>query len=230
MPVTAQLGILIVVGYVVGSIPFGLVIALAKGVDPRLSGSGNIGATNAARAIGGKRWFFLIFFLDMLKGLLPMLAAAVLLRHEARTSETYLLWLGVGLAAVLGHMFSIFLKLKGGKGVSTSTGVLLGLWPYYTLPVLGALVVFLTVFQISRYISLASMVSAVSVPILYVVIGLLWSPPWPILGEQWPLLVFACLMCAMVIYKHRDNIARLRAGTETKFRKKEPIPTMDARP
>jgi glycerol-3-phosphate acyltransferase PlsY len=207
MPVTAQLGILIVVGYVVGSIPFGLVIALAKGVDPRLSGSGNIGATNAARAIGGKRWFFLIFFLDMLKGLLPMLAAAV-----------------------LGHMFSIFLKLKGGKGVSTSTGVLLGLWPYYTLPVLGALVVFLTVFQISRYISLASMVSAVSVPILYVVIGLLWSPPWPILGEQWPLLVFACLMCAMVIYKHRDNIARLRAGTETKFRKKEPIPTMDARP
>ena len=140
MPATAQLGILIALAYIVGSIPFGLVVALAKGVDPRLSGSGNIGATNAARAIGGKRWFFLIFFLDMLKGLLPMLVAAVLLRHESRTAETYLLWLAVGLAAVLGHMFSIFLKFKGGKGVATSAGIMLGLYPYYTYPgLIGAI-------------------------------------------------------------------------------------------
>jgi glycerol-3-phosphate acyltransferase PlsY len=96
--------------------------------------------------------------------------------------------------------------------------------------VVGALVVFLLVFAISKYISLGSIAAALSVPVLYMAIGLLWSPPWPIFGSQWPLLVFACLMAGMVVYKHRDNIARLRAGTETRFKKKDPVPMMDARP
>jgi glycerol-3-phosphate acyltransferase PlsY len=224
-PPAAQFGLLIVVAYLLGSVPFGLLVGLAKGKDPRKFGSGNIGATNAARALGGKKWFFLIFTLDMLKGLLPMVAAGLLLHGQAKTPTTYTLWLATGLAAILGHVFSVFLKFKGGKGVATSAGVMLGVWPYYTIPGLVALGVFAVVLMVWRHVSLASIVAAVSVPVAYVLIGLTRSPPWPVFGDQWPLLAFALTIAGLIVYRHRSNIARLKAGTELRLAKKKDEPS-----
>jgi glycerol-3-phosphate acyltransferase PlsY len=214
--------ILIPVAYLVGSIPFGLIVGILKGVDPRTAGSGNIGATNLGRLLGG-RYFALVFILDMLKGMLPMLAAGIVLRRGLSLDSTsYLLWLAVGLAAILGHLFSMFLRFTGGKGVATSAGVMLGLFPYFTVPGLLAIAAFVVIFLITRYVSVGSMLSAAIFPVAYVVIGR--SCGWPVFGGQWPLLAFAILVAAMIIFKHRGNIARLRAGTENKFARKT-VPT-----
>jgi acyl phosphate:glycerol-3-phosphate acyltransferase len=130
----------------------------------------------------------------------------------------YALWILVGFAAIAGHLFSCFLKFKGGKGVATSCGVMMGLFPYLTIPgVLGTLV-WIVVFQIWRYVSLASIAGAVAFPVLYVVIALAMG--WPVFGQQWPLLVFALVIAGMIVIKHRSNIARLRAGTENRFARK----------
>src|SRR5258706_11074153 len=125
---------LIPLAYFAGAIPFGLIIARTQGIDPRTAGSGNIGATNVGRLLGGK-FFAIVFILDLLKGLLPTLAAdAILARFRGNAAdyraEDYLLWLLVGFAAICGHMFSVFLKFKGGKGVATSAGVILGVYPF----------------------------------------------------------------------------------------------------
>lgn len=206
----AALLALIPIAYVVGSIPFGFLIGLAKGIDVRKAGSGNIGATNVARLLGG-RFFALVFILDLLKGLLPVLAAAYLLRG-ANDMLDYALWLLVGFAAIAGHMFSLFLKFKGGKGVATSTGVILGIFPYFTYPGLIAAGIAVAVFAITRYVSITSMAGAICFPIAYVVISSIFYPP--VLGSKLPLLVFALLVAFMIVYKHRTNLARLRAGTE----------------
>src|SRR5687768_9764091 len=184
--------ILIPLAYLAGSVPFGLIVGMSKGVDPRKGGSGNIGATNVARVLGHKKYFWIVFFLDLFKSLIPMaIASAMVLRipPEQRDWRIYLLWLSVGFAAVLGHMFSIFLRFKGGKGVATSAGVMLGLFPYYTWPGLVAVVVFIVVFLIWRYISLGSMIGAAAFPVAYLIIGL--SQRWPVFGDQLPLLIFA---------------------------------------
>jgi glycerol-3-phosphate acyltransferase PlsY len=209
-----QVCLLIPAAYVLGSVPFGLIVGKSKGVDPRTAGSGNIGATNVGRLLG-KRFFVIVFLLDLLKGLLPMLAAAAVLRDAPQEPKTFFLWLLVGLAAILGHMFSLFLGFKGGKGVATSSGVVLGLFPYFTIPGLIGLLIWFVTFKISRYVSLASIVAAIAFPVLYVAIGL-WRN-WSVFGEQWPLLAFAVLVAVMIVWKHRGNIARLRAGTENRF-------------
>lgn len=215
MSAALQVGLLVPVAYLLGSIPFGLIVGRSRGVDPRNSGSGNIGATNVGRLLG-RRFFALVFTLDLLKGLLPMLAAAYVLAGETRSEWegwwTYLLWLLVGGAAIAGHMFSVFLALQGGKGVATSTGVLLGLWPYYTIPVLIAAVAWAVAFRVSRYVSLASITAAAAFPMAYIAIGL--ARGWDVFGDQLPLLGFAVVMAALIVFKHRGNIARLRAGTE----------------
>src|SRR5690349_16872893 len=128
---------LIPAAYLLGSVPYGLLVAKTRGVDPRTAGSGNIGATNVGRLLG-KKFFAIVFILDLLKGLLPTLAAAFILAHSngpatPYSAADYLLWLLVAFAAVCGHMFSVFLKFKGGKGVATSAGVVLGVFPYFTL-------------------------------------------------------------------------------------------------
>ena len=208
--------ILIPLAYVVGAIPFGLIVGLAKGTDPRKAGSGNIGATNLGRLLGGK-YFALVFTLDMLKGMLPMLAASVALRNEGRalTTADYLLWLGVGLGAILGHMFSLFLRFKGGKGVATSAGVMLGLWPYFTMPGLVAIGAFVLIVLVTRYISVGSMSGAVLFPVAYLVIGR-WRG-WDVFDSQLPLLIFGVLVALLIVYKHRSNITRLMAGTEPRI-------------
>jgi glycerol-3-phosphate acyltransferase PlsY len=203
--------------YLLGSVPFGLLVGLARGVDVRRAGSGNIGATNVGRLLGGK-FFALVFVLDLLKSLVPMLVAGAVVRFRADSALTYLFWLGVGFAAVLGHMFSLFLRFRGGKGVATSTGLVLGLWPYYTLPGLIAVAVFGVAFWRTRIISVGSLLGATAFPIAYVLLGL--ARGWPVFGLQWPLLVFAAVVAGLIVYKHRGNLARLRAGTEPRFERR----------
>ena len=218
MPHALIMGLLIPLAYVVGGIPFGLIVGLSKGVDPRKSGSGNIGATNVGRLLGG-RYFAIVFILDVLKGLLPTLAAGMLLMRNgtAMTAPSYALWLAVGFAVVAGHMFSPFLGFSGGKGVATSLGMVLGVWPFYTYPGLVAAAAWAVIFRRTRIVSLASIIAAMLVPIAYVGFGL--AMKWPILGAQWPLLAFAVFVALLIVWKHRGNIARLRAGTENTFRK-----------
>ncbi|MGD0540874.1 MAG: glycerol-3-phosphate 1-O-acyltransferase PlsY [Tepidisphaeraceae bacterium] len=202
--------ILIPLAYVVGSIPFGLIVGKAKGIDPRAGGSGNIGATNLGRLLGA-RYFALVFTLDLLKGAVPTLAAGAVIGYRIDDRQTCLLWIAVAVAAVLGHVFSLFLKFKGGKGVATTAGVVLGIYPYFTFAGLVAIVVFIIVFRITRYISVGSILAALSFPAAYIAIGL---GRWPITDAQLPLLGFSILIPLLIIYKHRGNIARLRAGTE----------------
>ena len=212
---------LIPLAYLLGSVPFGLLIGLARGIDVREAGSGNIGATNVGRLLGG-RFFALVFVLDLLKGLVPVLAAGLVIRSMPATHNRmtgYLLWLGVAFAAIAGHMFSLFLRFKGGKGVATSCGVILGLYPYFTFPAVIAIAILLLMFKLTRYISVASMIGAVAFVFAYVAIGLVRG--WDVFGQQLPLLVFASLMAALIVYKHRGNVARLRAGTEPRFGRHE---------
>src|SRR4051794_38532050 len=162
---------LVPLAYVIGSVPFGLIVGMARGIDPRKAGSGNIGATNLGRLLGGQ-FFALVFTLDLLKGLLPTALAASLLHGQPLSMSHFLLWLLVGFAAILGHMFSLFLGFKGGKGVATSCGVLLGVFPYYTLPGVFAILVWLALFLATRYVSLASILGSIAFPIAYLIVGL----------------------------------------------------------
>ena len=214
MTLVQMMLLMLPVAYVAGSIPFGLIIGLSRGVDVRTAGSGNIGATNVGRLLGAK-FFALVFLLDLSKGLMPMLAAGALLNFIAPNAATYTLWLAVGFTAILGHMFSVFLRFKGGKGVATSAGVVLGLFPYFTLPALIALGVWIALFAKTKIVSLASIVAALLFPLAYLAfaIPLHWRP----FDQQWPLLAFSLLMSAMITFRHRTNISRLRAGTESRF-------------
>jgi acyl phosphate:glycerol-3-phosphate acyltransferase len=206
---------LIPIAYLIGCVPFGLIVGLAKGVDPRKAGSNNIGATNVGRLLGG-RYFALVFTLDMLKGLIPTAIAAVLLHRASLRGSDYVMWLLVGFATIAGHMFSVFLKFKGGKGVATSAGVLLGLFPYFTWPGLIAIAIWVILFFATRYVSVASIVGVGFFPIAYVIFGL--GMGWPVFHEQLPLLIFAVIVATLIIYRHRTNITRLRAGTENRFK------------
>lgn len=216
MPIEAQFGILIVLTYFVGSIPFGLLVAKSKGRDPRQFGSGNIGATNVGRMLGGK-FFAIVFVLDMLKGMIPMLIGAWLIRSYPVTDKPYVWWMLVGLAALVGHIFPVYLKFKGGKGVATAAGVLLGLFPYYTIPGLIVIGIFVLVFLVWRMVSLGSMVCALAFTPVYVLVGS--SLGWPVTRQQLPLLIFAIGMSLLILWKHRSNFKRILAGTEHAFRK-----------
>jgi len=204
----------IIGAYLLGSIPFGLLIAKAHGKDLRSIGSGNIGATNVSRALG-RKWAYVCFALDVLKGMIPMLVTMFI----AKPAEVVmlLLWLLVGCAAILGHIFPIYLKFKGGKGVATSFGIALGLWPYYTIGALFALATWVAVVLIWRYVSLASIIGSVIFPVV-LIIAIILKPDWDFYS-LWPLLVAATAIPLMVIIRHRENIQRLLAGTESKILK-----------
>jgi len=184
-------------GYLLGSVPFGYwVVLLLKGEDIRKVGSGNIGASNVWRTYG--RWLGIpIVLLDVAKGFVPALVGSLLVGELTAVLA--------GGVAMLGHWRPLFLRFqKGGKTVATGGGAFLG-----AAPVLGLLgvAVWIVVFVLSRYASLASMVAAISLPILAVV-----------LGEPWPIGVFGVLAAVAVVLLHRPNIGRLRAGTESRFR------------
>ncbi|UCF42237.1 MAG: glycerol-3-phosphate 1-O-acyltransferase PlsY [Planctomycetota bacterium] len=207
-----KLVVLIIVAYLLGSIPVGLIIAGAHGKDLRSIGSGNIGATNLARALG-KKWAYLCFCLDAAKGLIPVLAATFVLSSPPAVKDLFL-WLAVGCAAISGHIFPVYLKFKGGKGVATSFGVALGLWPYYTVCSVFALAVWVITVLIWRHISLASIAASITFPIA-LVLAIMLKPGWDF-TDLWPLLTAATAIPLMVIIRHRQNIKRLITGTESK--------------
>jgi glycerol-3-phosphate acyltransferase PlsY len=188
--------------YLLGSIPFGLILAkLFGGADVRKSGSGNIGATNVARVIGPLAGI-LTLLLDTAKG-----AAAVwLAAHFANESATWMMI--AALAALIGHCFPVWLKCKGGKGVATALGVFLALCP---LAALGAVVLFILVAVYWRYVSLASISAAAAMPLL---IYFLWAP-----HHAPPLTINVGTLTAalLIIYKHGANIQRLVEGVEPRF-------------
>jgi glycerol-3-phosphate acyltransferase PlsY len=204
----------IIGAYLLGSIPFGLLIAKAHGKNLRSIGSGNIGATNVSRALG-RKWAYVCFALDVLKGMVPMLVIMFIAKPAGVVM--LLLWLVVGCAAILGHIFPIYLKFKGGKGVATSFGIALGLWPYYTICALFAVAIWVVVVLIWRYVSLASIAGSVSFPVV-LILAIILKPGWELLS-LWPLLVAATAIPLMVIIRHRENIKRLIAGTESKILK-----------
>lgn len=202
-----------ILGYILGSLPFGYVVARAHGVDIFKEGSGNPGATNVKRVLGekfgrkGKNAGNLVFVLDAVKGALaagwPLIPGIVL------PDERYLGLVGV-IAAVLGHSFSVFTKFKGGKGVATAAGGLVVLMPVSCL--IGAAVWVLT-FAATRYVSLGSVLAAVAVPTASWVRFSMGLTPVPF-------CLVATALGAFVIFRHRANISRLLAGTEPKFAKK----------
>ena len=204
--------ILIICSYLLGSIPFGLLITKAHGKDLRSIGSGNIGATNVSRALG-RKWAYFCFILDVLKGLIPMLVTMLIAKPDSVL--TLWLWLAVGCAAIIGHIFPLYIKFKGGKGVATSFGVALGLWPYYTICVLLAFGVWVLVVLIWRYVSLASIAASVAFP-LVLISAIIVTPDWDF-SNLWPILIIAVAIPIMVIIRHRENIKRLLAGTESKI-------------
>jgi len=198
--------------YVVGATPFGVILAAAWGVDLRKVGSGNVGATNVARALG-RRWGILCFVLDVAKGLAPVLVVRMVLVRLPGfpTAAHQLSWLLVGGGAICGHVFSFYLQFRGGKGVATALGVVLGVWPYLTWPGLTAFGVWIVVTAASRYVSLGSVVAALSFVPLFVVYN------FRLIGQLWPLGVFALLMVGLILVRHRTNIRWLLAGTENKI-------------
>jgi len=212
----------IIGAYLLGSIPFGLLIAKAHGKDLRSIGSGNIGATNVSRALG-RKWAYVCFVLDVLKGMVPMLAMLSFTRPLSTQSQTekvilLWLWLAVGCGAILGHIFPVYVKFRGGKGVATSFGVALGLWPYYTICALFAIAIWVVVVLIWRYVSLSSIAASVTFPIV-LILAIVLKPGWDFVS-LWPLLIAATAIPLMVIIRHRENIKRLLAGTESKILKR----------
>ena len=188
--------VLMIVAYILGSIPNALWIGkVFKGIDVREHGSKNTGSTNAARVLGAKLGI-LTLILDISKGAIPTLIATMLLD----SSMSVIL---VGICAILGHSFSIFMKFKGGKAVATTVGVFIVLVPG---AILLAAVIFFLVFGITRYVSLSSMIGAISLPI------------WIILFyKNIPLTIFGIIIAILIIVRHKSNIQRLLNGTESKF-------------
>ena len=193
------------VAYLLGSIPFGyLLVRIAGGRDIRETGSGNIGATNVART-GSKSLAVAVLLLDTLKGFLAVAVARTLVLHYGAFPDGYDLMALAGLFAVFGHIFPVWLGFRGGKGVATALGVYFALLP---LTALGLIAIFIAVFALTRFVSLASLVAAVC----YAILGVLFDARHRIVVD----LVYVAIPL-LVIAKHSGNIARLRAGTEPKF-------------
>jgi glycerol-3-phosphate acyltransferase PlsY len=227
-----QLWLCPLVAFLLGSIPFGLIISRIKGINIREHGSGNIGATNVLRIVG-KKYGVTCLLLDALKGLVPTVIAISLIRFEGiqnpMTLSGLLPYAGkfpmltaqvfqvlTGLCAILGHNYSPWVGFKGGKGIATSAGVLIALMPA-AIVILAA--VWGLVFIVSRYVSLASIIAAAALPLLT-----LWGS-WfhgKIQDGTWnkPLFAFSIIIAVLAIWKHRTNIQRLLAGTEHRFTRK----------
>jgi glycerol-3-phosphate acyltransferase PlsY len=210
----------VVAAYLCGAIPFGLLIGWVRGVDIRTKGSGNIGATNVGRVLG-RPYGLAAFGLDLLKGFVPVLVAGRWLAGRAGggplTAGDFVVWMAVAAACIVGHVFPVYLRFKGGKGVATSLGVLLGIWPYFTLPGLVAFGLWIVVTGLTRYVSVGSIVAAVAFPVLFTAAVHLVRGRWGSVQHLWPLYAFSVILAALVIYRHRSNIKRLLAGTESKI-------------
>jgi glycerol-3-phosphate acyltransferase PlsY len=197
----------LVISYLVGSIPFGYVIAIAKGVDVRKQGSGNIGATNVGRVLG-RKFGAIIFVLDLLKGFVVVLLVPIFVSDiEFPTTSDNLLVILCGLCVLLGHAFPVYLKFKGGKAVATSFGVFIWLAP---IPVAIAFGAWILTVIVSRYVSMGSVVGAIA--LMGGIIGLGSSP----FGSGKYLTALSIAVTILIIIKHISNIKRIIAGTESR--------------
>ena len=185
---------IVLIAYMIGTIPFGVMVARWKGSpDPRTRGSGNIGCTNVLR-VAGKRAAALTLGMDAAKGALAVWAAGALMGTTAWAEAS-------GIAAVAGHVFPLWARFRGGKGVATGIGALLVLSPATAFSVIG---IWVLVLSVSRYVSLASVIAAAALPVAAIFLRA-GSP------------VFASVVAAMIIFRHRENLMRLRHGTEAKL-------------
>jgi acyl phosphate:glycerol-3-phosphate acyltransferase len=204
MPLVAA----IVASYLLGSIPAAYIAGRLKGVDLRKHGSGNLGATNVIRVLGGKIGL-IVFAFDMAKGATPVLLALRLLPPAALPwGSATIAAIICGVAAIIGHVRPIYLRFgKGGKGVATAAGVFLALAPLQTLL---TLVIFAVVLLTSGFVSLGSLTSALMLPLLLVIT----------VGVRSPVFVMSVLVALFVFWTHRANITRLRSGEEHRFGKR----------
>jgi len=225
--------LIVSISYLMGSIPFGYLVAKANGIDIRQHGSGNIGATNVMRVLG-KKPGYTVFACDALKGLLAViLGKYIALHHSLDISQVHTVSVGVSheiyhqinivrvpeaigaisaaIACIIGHNFPVWLGFKGGKGMATSAGVLIGMMP---VTAAGCMLVWAAVFFATRYVSLASIAGAVALPVITMILlltGFLYG---------WPYFYFAVAACILAVWRHRSNIVRLVNGTENRFVKK----------
>ncbi len=199
------------VSYLLGSIPAGYLAGCIAGIDIRQSGSGNIGATNVTRVLG-KRYGYPVFIVDFLKGLLAV-SISILIEKRAQpvSVPTELFGIVAAISCVIGHSFPVWLSFKGGKGVATSMGALFGLVPFVAL--IGVAVWVIT-FEMTRYVSVASMTAALAVPISILILMPLTQTGGAVL------LYFSICLAALVIFRHRSNLSRLVRGTEPRFKRK----------
>ena len=197
--------------YLLGSFPTGYFAGRIAGVDVRAMGSGNIGATNVLRVLG-KWWGYAVFLGDALKGFGAVYLAFFLAEHLA-FARPYAVFFEIlaGVVCVAGHIFPIWLGFKGGKGVATSAGVVFGLMP---LAVVIVFLVWVVVFEVTRYVSVASIAAASALP---VTVALLIH--WKVI-EGIGLVYFCAVLAILVLWRHRSNFSRLLKGTEQRFRRK----------
>ncbi len=202
---------LALISYLLGSIPAGYLAGRIAGVDVRKAGSGNIGATNVLRVLG-KRYGYPVFAIDFLKGTAAVMMSILIAKHIALwpTLEE-LVGVVAGVSCVLGHAFPIWLKFKGGKGVATSLGVIFGLMPIAAIVVI---LVWAITFELSRYVSIASMVAALALPITVALISRLKQTDHPVV------FYFSICLTVVIIFRHRSNLSRLMRGTEPRFHRR----------
>jgi acyl phosphate:glycerol-3-phosphate acyltransferase len=199
------------VGYFFGSFPAGYFAGRLAGVDVRSQGSGNIGATNVLRVLG-KRWGYPVFAIDVCKGFAAVRLAFFLVKYWP-AAQPYAEYIAIltAMMSVVGHMFPIWLGFKGGKGVATTAGALFGLMPW-VVPCI--FLIWYIVFQTTRYVSLASIIAAIALPIVAALFA-----RWRFI-DTWALVYFCMLIMVLVLWRHRSNFSRLLKGTEQRFERK----------
>lgn len=212
--------ILIILSYIIGSMPFGIWIGKSiTGIDVREHGSKNIGTTNCIRVLG-KKVGFLVFFFDVLKGMFVILLVRLLFeRFDLVLNHKYLPYIVYGVAAILGHSFSIFLHFKGGKSVATSLGVVIALCP---MAAIACLIVFGLVLVITGYVSLCSTFAAIAVvAVCWILYFFGFDSGWILENPGLINSIVFSVVALFLIWKHRSNYKRLINGTENSFKKKK---------
>lgn len=198
--------LIVILSYLIGSIPSGYLVARTQGIDIRQHGSRNIGATNVLRVMG-KKWGYLVFLCDSSKGFLAVKLGMVIAAQSSVVGGVI-----AAIACILGHNYTFWLGFKGGKGIATSGGVILALFPI--IVICCVLVVWVVVFYVGKYVSLASIAAAVVLPFaVFLIVEKKGS-------EFWTLFGFSVLIGALAVWRHQTNIVRLMNGTESRFGKR----------
>jgi acyl phosphate:glycerol-3-phosphate acyltransferase len=196
--------------YLLGSIPVGYLAGRMAGIDIRKAGSGNIGATNVTRTLG-RRYGYPVFVMDFMKGALAVYISILWGRFVGKETSTEIYGIIGATCCVLGHTFPVWLGFKGGKGVATYAGALFGLMPLAAA--IGA-AVWVVAFELTRYVSVASIATAVLLPLA------VWGLAYARHTDEMTLFYFTLCLAAIVIFRHRSNLSRLLRGTEPRFKRK----------